>query len=162
VHGAAGGVGAFAVQLAHGRGAHVVGTASTKDLGTVSELGADQVVDHTGARFEDVVDQVDLVFDTVGGERLERSPAVVRPGGRLVSIATEPPREPAAARGISAVYFVVEPNRGQLVELTRLVDSGALRPTIDEVFPLADARKAFERSLGNHGRGKIVLRVADE
>jgi NADPH:quinone reductase-like Zn-dependent oxidoreductase len=161
VHGAAGGVGAFAVQLAHGRGAHVVGTASTKDLGTVRELGADQVVDHTGARFEDVVDQVDLVFDTVGGERLERSPAVVRPGGRLVSIATEPPREPAAARGISAVYFVVEPNREQLVELTRLVDSGALRPTIDEVFPLADARKAFERSLGNHGRGKIVLRVAD-
>jgi NADPH:quinone reductase-like Zn-dependent oxidoreductase len=162
VHGAAGGVGSFAVQLAHGRGAHVVGTASTKDLDTVRELGADQVVDHTGARFEDVVDQVDLVFDTVGGERLERSPAVVRPGGRLVSIATEPRREPAAARGISAVYFVVEPNREQLVELTRLVDSGALRPTIDEVFPLADARKAFERSLGNHGRGKIVLRVADE
>jgi NADPH:quinone reductase-like Zn-dependent oxidoreductase len=162
VHGAAGGVGSFAVQLAHGRGAHVVGTASTKDLDTVRELGADQVVDHTDARFEDVVDQVDLVFDTVGGERLERSTAVVRPGGRLVSIATEPRREPAAARGISAVYFVVEPNREQLVELTRLVDSGALRPTIDEVFRLADARKAFERSLGTHGRGKIVLRVADD
>jgi NADPH:quinone reductase-like Zn-dependent oxidoreductase len=162
VHGAAGGVGSFAVQLAHERGAQVVGTASTKDLETVHELGADQVVDHTGSRFEDVVDEVDLVFDTVGGERLERSPAVVRPGGRLVSIATEPPQEPSAARGISVLYFVVEPNREQLVELTRLVDSGALRPTIDEVFPLADARKAFERSLGDHGRGKIVLRVADE
>jgi NADPH:quinone reductase-like Zn-dependent oxidoreductase len=162
VHGAAGGVGGFAVQLAHWRGAHVIGTASAQNLETARRLGADQVIDHTSTRFEDAAGQVDLVFDTVGGDRLERSPAVVRPGGRLVSVATEPPQKRAAARGITAVYFVVEPNREQLVELARLADSGDLRPTIDAVFPLSDARKAFERSLGDHRGGKIVLRVVDE
>jgi NADPH:quinone reductase-like Zn-dependent oxidoreductase len=153
VHGAAGGVGSFAVQLARARGAHVIGTASTRNVGTVRALGADQVVDHTRTRFEDVIDPVDLVFDTAGGERLERSHAVLRPGGRLVSVAEEAP---------GAVYFVVEPNREQLVELAKLADDGKLRPTVDEVFPLADARTAFERSLGEHGAGKIVLRVVDE
>jgi NADPH:quinone reductase-like Zn-dependent oxidoreductase len=162
VHGAAGGVGGLAVQLAHWRGAHVIATASAQNLETARRLGADQVIDHTSTRFEDAAGQVDLILDTVGGDRLERSPAVVRPGGRLVSVATEPPQEQATARGITAVYFVVEPNREQLVELAKLVDGGDLRPIIDAVFPLADARTAFERSLGSHGGGKIVLRVADE
>jgi NADPH:quinone reductase-like Zn-dependent oxidoreductase len=162
IHGAAGGVGGFAVQLAHGRGAYVIGTAAGGNVATARSLGADQVVDHTSARFEDVVDEVDLVFDTAGGERLERSPAVVRQGGRLVSLAAEPPQERAAERGITALYFVVEPSREQLVELARLVDGGGLRVTIDEVFALGDARAAFERSLGEHGGGKIVLRVANE
>jgi NADPH:quinone reductase-like Zn-dependent oxidoreductase len=155
VHGAAGGVGGFAVQLARWRGVQVIGTASTGNLDTARRLGADQVVDYTTTRFEDAVGQVDLVFDTAGGERLEHSPAVLRPGGRLVSVATEPPRPP----GIDAVYFVVEPAREQLVQLAGLVDGGDLRPTIDRVFPLADAREAFARSLGDHRGGKIVLRV---
>jgi NADPH:quinone reductase-like Zn-dependent oxidoreductase len=160
IHGAAGGVGAFAVQLAHRCGAKVVGTVSTANLEAARALGADQVVDHTTSRFEDAVEQVDVVFDTAGGERLERSPAVLRPGGRLVSVAEEPPR--GAARGITASYFVVEPNRQQLVELAEAADRGELRPVIDEVFPLGDARQAFERSLGNHRAGKIVLRVVDD
>jgi NADPH:quinone reductase-like Zn-dependent oxidoreductase len=155
VHGAAGGVGGFAVQLARWRGAQVIGTASAGNLDTARRLGADQVVDHSATRFEDAVGQVDLVFDTAGGARLERSPAVLRLGGRLVSVAAEPPRPP----GIDAVYFVVEPDRDQLVELARLVDGGELRPTIDAVFPLADAHQAFARSLGEHRGGKIVLRV---
>jgi NADPH:quinone reductase-like Zn-dependent oxidoreductase len=159
IHGAAGGVGAFAVQLAHWRGAHVVGTASTANLETVRALGADQVLDHTTTRFEDAVGPVDVVFDTAGGDRLERSPAVLRPGGRLVSIAEEPP--PDAAAGITASYFVVAPNRRQLVELAEAADSGNLRPVIGQVFPLGDARQAFERSLGDHRPGKIVLRVAE-
>jgi NADPH:quinone reductase-like Zn-dependent oxidoreductase len=158
IHGAAGGVGAFAVQLAHWRGAHVVGTASTANLETARALGADQVVDHTATRFEDAVEPVDVVFDTAGGDRLARSPAVLRPGGRLVSVAEEPP--PGAA-GVTASYFVVAPNRRQLVELAKAADRGELRPVIDEVFPLGDARQAFERSLGNHRPGKIVLRVAE-
>ncbi|MGH3034542.1 MAG: NADP-dependent oxidoreductase [Gaiellaceae bacterium] len=162
IHGAAGGVGSFAVQLAHERGAHVIGTASSGNVETARELGADEVIDHTKTRFEDVVDPVDVVFDTAGGDRLKRSPAVVRPGGRLVSIAEEPPSESSEARGIRALYFVVEPNREQLVELARLVDRGDVRATIDEVFPLADARRAFERSLGGNRRGKIVLRVVAE
>jgi NADPH:quinone reductase-like Zn-dependent oxidoreductase len=157
IHGAAGGVGAFAVQLAHWRGAHVVGTASTANLETARALGADQVLDHTTTRFEDAVEQVDVVFDTAGGDRLERSPAVLRPGGRLVSVAEEPPD----AAGITASYFVVAPNRRQLVELAEAADRGELRPVIDQVFPLGDARQAFERSLGNHRPGKIVLRVAE-
>ena len=106
-----------------------------------------------------MVDPVDLVFDTVGGERLERSPAVLRAGGRLVSIATEPPHIDAQ-REIDAIYFVVEPNRGQLTELATLADGGDLRPTIDKTYPLADARAAFERTLERGRRGKIVLRVA--
>jgi len=162
VHGAAGGVGGFAVQLAHHHGAFVVGTASAANLQAARDLGADQVVDHISTRFEDLVEPVDLVFDTAGGDRLARSPAVVRPGGRLVSVAAEPPREAAAERGIEAVYFVVEPNREQLVEIAQIVDDGALRATIDEVFPLEDARAAFERGQQRHGPGKIVLRVADQ
>jgi NADPH:quinone reductase-like Zn-dependent oxidoreductase len=154
IHGAAGGVGQFAVQLARWRGAHVVATASAGNVETARELGADEVVDHATTRFDDVVEPVDLVFDTVGGERLARSPAVVGPGGRIVSVAEEPPP------GVDAVYFVVEPDREQLIEIARLVDAGELHPAIDEVFPLAEARAAFERSLGDNRRGKIVLQVA--
>jgi NADPH:quinone reductase-like Zn-dependent oxidoreductase len=160
VHGASGGVGHFAVQLARRHGAHVIGTTSPGGVDAVRALGADEVIDHTAVRFEDAVEPVDLVFDAAGGERLERSPAVVKEGGRLVSVATEPPSE-AAARGIEAGYFVVEPNCAQLVEIAALVDAGDLRPTIDTVYPLAQARAAFERSLGVHGAGKIVLSVAN-
>jgi NADPH:quinone reductase-like Zn-dependent oxidoreductase len=156
VHGAAGGVGGFAVQLARARGAHVVGTASASSIGLARELGAHEVLDHASTSFEDAIAPVDLVFDTAGGDRLARSPAVVRPGGRLVSVASEPP----AGNGIETVYFVVEPSRDQLVELAGLVDRGALRPTVDAVFPLEEARAAFERSLSRRGRGKIVLDVA--
>jgi NADPH:quinone reductase-like Zn-dependent oxidoreductase len=158
VHGATGGVGHFAVQLAKWRGSRVIAPVSSANVETARELGADQMIDISEARFEDVVDPVDLVFDTVGGDRLERSPAVIRRGGRLVSLAEEPPREAA----ISTAYFVVEPSREQLVELATLADGGDLRPAIDTVFPLADAREAFERSLSHAGRGKIVLRVADD
>ncbi len=161
IHGAAGGVGHFATQLARSRGAHVIGTASPENIGRAREFGAHEVLDHTNIRFEEELDPVDLVFDTVGGELLARSPAIVRRGGRLVSVAEEPPKTPPEA-GIQATYFVVEPNRDQLVELARLVDGGDLRPAIDSVFPLADARAAFERSMATGKRGKVVLRVADD
>jgi NADPH:quinone reductase-like Zn-dependent oxidoreductase len=162
VHGAAGAVGGLAVQLAHARGATVIGTCSTKDVQAARELGVDEVIDHPTTRFEDVVQRIDLVFDTVGGERLQRSLSILEPGARLVSVSAEPSMEEAREAGIEAVYFVVEPNRGQLVELATLADSGDLRPTIDAVFPLAEARDAFERSLQRDHRGKIVLRVVEE
>jgi NADPH:quinone reductase-like Zn-dependent oxidoreductase len=162
IHGAGGGVGHLAVQLARRRGAHVIGTASGSGVELARALGADEAIDHTAVRFEDVVDPVDLVFDTVGGDRLERSPAVLRARGRLVSVAEEPPVERSTGRSITSVYFVVEPSRLQLIELARLVDGGEVRPVIDRVFPLADARAAFERSLAAGKRGKIVLRVAEE
>src|SRR5205823_4648092 len=138
IHGAAGGVGAFAVQLARARGAHIIGTASAGNMQAALELGADQVVDHASFRFEDVVDPVDLVFDTAGGERLERSPAVLRTGGRLISIVAQPPQD-ATNGSIDAIYFVVAPNHDQLTELARLADAGQLRATIDKSFPLIDA-----------------------
>jgi NADPH:quinone reductase-like Zn-dependent oxidoreductase len=148
IHGAAGGVGSFAIQLAHWRGAHVIGTASRPE----QALGADEVLDYASG--EDAVRGVDLVFDTVGGDVLVRSAASLRPGARLVSVAEEPPAP--------GTYFVVEPNRAQLVELGRLADEGVLRPAIDSVFPLAEARAAFQRLAGRGKSGKVVLRLVDD
>ena len=133
IHGATGGVGQFATQLARERGAHVIATVSSEDVERARALGADEVIDHTAERFEEVVEPVDLVFDTTGGDRLVRSPAVLRPGGRLVSVAEEPPR--TTDDGDNAVYFVVEPNREQLAEISQLVDSGRLEVQVDQTFP---------------------------
>jgi NADPH:quinone reductase-like Zn-dependent oxidoreductase len=148
IHGAAGGVGGFAVQLARAGGAHVIGTASAADLGLVLELGAHQAID-TATCFENAVAPVDVVFDTVGGDRLRRSYAVLRAHGRLVSVAEEPPD--------GGVYFIVEPNRDQLRSLARLAEVGELRPPSVEVFALTSAREAFARSLEPRRRGKVVL-----
>jgi NADPH:quinone reductase-like Zn-dependent oxidoreductase len=150
IHGAAGAVGGFAVQLARARGAHVIGTASAANLGLVRELGAHEAVDATST-LEDVVEPVDVVFDTAGGERLRRSPAVLCTGGRLVSVA-EPPSD-------GGVYFIVEPNRDQLQSLANLADAGKLQPPSVEIFPLTAAPHAFARSLQPGHRGKIVLAV---
>lgn len=155
VLGAAGGVGHLAVQIARACGAHVIGVASAANADLVLELGAHEVVEADGWN-EDGIEPVDLVFDTVGGERFARAASVVRVGGRMVSIAEAPPD------GVEADYFVVEPNREQLMELTQLADNGELRPQIDSIFPLEDARAAFERSMAGGKRGKVVLRVADE
>jgi NADPH:quinone reductase-like Zn-dependent oxidoreductase len=159
IHGAAGGVGHLATQLAHWRGAHVIGTAMGAGAQAARAHGADEVIEASSVRFEDAIELVDLVFDTVGGDRLARSPAVVGPGGRLVSIAEEPPEE--SGQDLSTTYFVVEPNRGQLLEIARLIDGGELRVMIDSVFSLRDARRAFARTMEGT-RGKVVLRVREE
>ena len=153
IHGAAGGVGHIACQLARWRGAHVMATATGAGVEAAREFGAHEVMDRAGTRFEDVGGPVDLVFDTVGGDALVRSRSVLREGGRIVSVAEEPPE------GVQATYFVVEPDREQLVELARLVDEEAVRPAIDSVFPLANAVKAFERVMTPGKRGKVVLEV---
>jgi NADPH:quinone reductase-like Zn-dependent oxidoreductase len=154
VTGAAGGVGQFATQLARWRGAYVIGVASPSSLEAARELGAHELVDGSGDGLEHV-GPVDLALDTAGGDLLRRASALVRPGGRLVSVAEEP-----EATGADAVYFVVEPSRDQLVRIARLVDDGVIRPLIDSVYPLSDARAAFERTLARGKRGKVVLRVA--
>jgi NADPH:quinone reductase-like Zn-dependent oxidoreductase len=153
--GAVGGVGHLAVQIARAHGAHVIGAASRANEQLVLDLGAHDVFD-TDIWPGDGFEPVDLVFDTVGGERFGRAATLLREGGRMVSIAEPPPE------GIDADYFVVEPNRDQLEELTRLADNGELRPQIDSVFPLQDARAAFDRSMAGGKRGKVVLRVIDE
>ena len=154
IHGAAGGVGGFAVQLACWRGARVTGTASRANLEFVRSLGADQVIDYQATRFEDVVRDVDVVFDTVGGETLERSWGVLRPGGRLVTIAASGER--TADERIRAAFFIVEPSRSQLEEIGWLIDSTALRPIVGSVFPLAEARQAYQHK---PRYGKTVLQV---
>jgi NADPH:quinone reductase-like Zn-dependent oxidoreductase len=159
IHGAAGGVGHLATQLARWSGAHLIGTATGDAVAEARELGAHEVVDRGSARFEDAVEPVDLVFDTVGGEVLTRSPAVVRAGGRIVSVAEEPPE---LSTDVEATYFVVEPNGRQLAELGGLVERGDVRPRIDSVYPLVDARPAFERSGARGTRGKIVIDVVGD
>jgi NADPH:quinone reductase-like Zn-dependent oxidoreductase len=155
VQGAAGGVGVFAVQLARWRGASVIGTASARNLEFVRGLGGDEVIDYRATRFEDAVRDVDVVFDTVGDETLERSWGVLRPGGRLVTIATS--GEGASDPRTRAAFFIVQAKRDQLSEIARLIDSGALRAVVDAVFPLAEARRAYAH---RPARGKVVLRVA--
>jgi NADPH:quinone reductase-like Zn-dependent oxidoreductase len=160
VHGAGGAVGAFAVQLAHWKGARVVGTASARNMQLVRELGADEVVDYATTGYEEAIAGVDVVLDTVGGETLTRSWRMLTPGGILISIVDEPPQEQAAAHSVRAAFFVVKPNRGQLGEITRLIDAGQLRPLVEAVYPLAQGHEAYTRAARGHLRGKIVLSSA--
>jgi NADPH:quinone reductase-like Zn-dependent oxidoreductase len=157
VHGAAGAVGLFAVQLAHRLGARVVGTCSTANVEFTRDLGADEVIDYRTQRFEDRVRNVDVVFDTVGGETFERSWEVLKPGGRMVTIAAA--GEFTASQRVRDAFFIVEPKRDQLAEVARLIDAGELRSPVGAVFPLAEAARAYAHK---GGRGKAVLRVVDE
>jgi len=154
VHGAAGGVGSIAVQLATGAGAKVVGTGRASAEPLVLELGAVRFVDLDKEPFEDVVRQVDVVFDTIGGDVLARSAAVAKARGALVSIVAPPPVEPEGPR---SVYFIREPDRGQLVEIARKVDAGELRPHVGAVYPLPEAHEAFRAKNGESIPGKVVL-----
>ncbi len=161
IHGGVGGVGVFAVQLAHWAGAQVIATASARNRGLLRELGANEIIDYTTTRFGEVIHDVDLVFDTVGGDNLQRSCQVIKPGGVLVSIVSPPPpADVTQGHDVRFVWFEVEPNRDELVHIGALIDAGRLRPIIDTVFPLAKARQAYEQAAKGHTRGKIVLRVA--
>ena len=161
IHGGAGGVGSFAVQLARWRGAHVTATASARDAELVRDLGAGDVIDYRAQRFEEAVADMDLVFDTVGGETWERSWDVLRPGGRLVSIAVPRPPERETGDGRRAIWFVVESNRMQLIEIGGLIDGGHLRPIVSAVLPLAEGRAAYGAGHNGRGPGKAVLLVAE-
>ncbi|HEX6478198.1 MAG TPA: NADP-dependent oxidoreductase [Ktedonobacteraceae bacterium] len=163
IQGAAGGVGVFAVQLARWAGAQVIATASARNRDFLRELGANEVIDYTTTRFEEVVKPVDLVFDLVGGDTLARSWQVVKPGGMLVSVVSPRPSADAIkGYDVRFAWFVVQPNREQLVQIGALIDAGRIRPIIDTVLPLAQARQAYEQGAKGHTRGKIVLQVVDE
>jgi NADPH:quinone reductase-like Zn-dependent oxidoreductase len=159
IHGGAGGVGTYAVQLAKWRGAYVIATASARNDGFLRELGADEVIDYTAARFEDKVRDADVVLDTVGGDTLDRSWGVLRKGGVLVTTAGTAAEDKAARYGVRGVFFIVEPSRAQLVEIGRLIDSGRIRPVVSNVLPLTQARDLFAQGLSGHTRGKLVLSV---
>lgn len=161
IHAAAGGVGSMAVQLAKARGARVIATASAVNLGLLTELGADQSIDYTKTRFEDVVRDVDVVFDTIGGDTQERSWSVLKADGILVSIISPPSVETASAHGVRCAFVFIQPSGPQLTAIARLIDEGHIKPIIHTVLPLADVRQAHAISQGGHARGKIVLHVAD-
>jgi len=159
IHGAAGSVGVFAVQLARWRGAHVIATASAANLDFVRMLGAVQVIDYQTTRFEDVVRDVDVVFDTVGGETLERSWRVLKAGGRLVTVATQ--GAGAVEQRVRDAFLLVRADGSQLKQIAKLIDAGELRVFVETVFPLARAREAYVRAQQGKMRGKIALRVLE-
>jgi NADPH:quinone reductase-like Zn-dependent oxidoreductase len=156
VHGAAGGVGSLAVQLAREAGARVIATGRARDRDTALGLGAETFVDLHADRLEDT-EPADVVFDVIGGEILDRSAALVRPGGTLVTIAAPPTVTPMNGR---AIFFVVEPDRARLADLAQRLRDGRLRPIVGEVHPLAEAPAAF--APGRHGIGRTIIRVVPE
>ncbi len=151
----------MAVQLAHWKGATVIGTASARNADFVKSLGADRVIDYRTTRFEDVVHDVDVVLDTQAGETQRRSYQVLKKGGILVS--TLGIQDPGLAKqyGVRASGFMAQPNGGELAQIARLVDEGKVRPEVTTVLPLRDVAKAQEQSEAGHTRGKIVLKVSD-
>ncbi len=156
IHGAAGGVGSFAVQLARHKKAHVIATASAANAEFVKTLGADQVIDYRTTPFEAVVRDVDVVLDTVGGGTRDRSWGVLRKGGQLVTIAADAER--FSQPRVRDAFFIVEPNRVQLIEISRLIEAGVMKPVVGAVFPMERFREAYEQK---PARGKNVLQMAE-
>jgi NADPH:quinone reductase-like Zn-dependent oxidoreductase len=159
IHGAGGSVGGFAVQFAKHAGAYVVAAANGPDLTYVSSLGADQALDYAAAPFEDVVKDVDLVLDVIGGGIQERSLKVLRRGGILVSTLGISVSDEAASRSIEAKAFFVRPDSAQLAEIAGLIDAGKIRLNVGTILPLEKAREAHELVQSGRPRGKVVLKV---
>jgi NADPH:quinone reductase-like Zn-dependent oxidoreductase len=156
IQGGAGAVGLFAVQLAHQHGAHVIATASQKNLQLVAELGADEVIDYKTSRFEDRSGKVDVVFDSAGGDALDRSWSVLNPGGRLVTIVSGLPDN--AEQRMKDAFFIVEPSQKQLLEVARLLDTGTLKTYVNAVVPFEEASDAYRGTVrGKLGYGKVVI-----
>jgi NADPH:quinone reductase-like Zn-dependent oxidoreductase len=158
IHGAAGGVGSFAVQFAKWKGARVIGTASGDHAGQVSQFGA-KVIDYRKTKFEQVAREVDVVLDTVGGETQERSWKVLKRGGVLVSLVQPPSPEKAAAHGARGLIVYQKGNSEQLAAIADLVAKEKVKVNVETVLPLQEARKAQEISKSGHSAGKIVLEV---
>ena len=161
IHGASGSVGIFAVQLARRAGASVIATASARNTEFLRQLGAERVIDYHSERFGEHVGDVDLVFDGVGGTTLERSWDVLKPAGRLVTIAAD--SEGTQDERTEAAFFIVEPNQQELSEIARLLDRGELKICVDGVVPLAQASAAYFGAAGRQlGRGKVVITLIEE
>jgi NADPH:quinone reductase-like Zn-dependent oxidoreductase len=159
IHAGSGGVGHLAVQLAKWKGACVFATASTKNQDLLCKLGVDKPIDYTQQRFEDVARHIDIVLDTIGGETQERSWAVLKKGGVLVSLVQLPSEEKAKELGVRSAFVAGHPSGAELGEIAKIIDSGKLAPVIDRVLPLSEARRALELSQSGHTHGKITLRV---
>ncbi|TXN30110.1 NADP-dependent oxidoreductase [Lacisediminihabitans profunda] len=159
VLGGAGGVGAFAVQLARHFGATVSATARGTDLDFVLGLGADVVLDYLNANENNLLDPADVLIDAVGGPARERAIRLVRPGGRFVTFSQPVDDALTGGRDLRTYFFIVEANEPELATIASLVDSGELRPTVARVYPLSEGRAAYAEGARLHGPGKTVLRV---
>lgn len=162
IHGAAGGVGSFAVQFAKWKGAYIFGTASEKNEQFLKSIGADEFIDYKKQRFEDVVGKVDVVLDTIGGDTFERSWGVLRPNGFLVSTVASIPEGAPEKYGVRAKTLIAQPDGEELAQIADVIDEQQVKPIVTTVFPLSEAKKAHEMSESHHTRGKIVLKVAEE
>jgi NADPH:quinone reductase-like Zn-dependent oxidoreductase len=160
IHGGSGGVGHFAIQFAKARGAYVITTVSAQHVDFVRGLGADEVIDYKTQRFEDVVKDVDLVYDLIAGQTQERSFAVLKRGGILVSTLAEPSQEKARAAGVRALRYTCKENGGELEEIGRLIDEGKVKPKIARTYGLAEAASAMDFVEQGHTEGKVVLKIA--
>jgi NADPH:quinone reductase-like Zn-dependent oxidoreductase len=159
IHGGAGGVGHFAVQFAKAKGAFVVATASGRDQDFVRELGADLAIDYKAERFENVAGEIDVVLDLQGGETQERSWAVLKKGGVMISARQEPSPERAKEKAARAIRFICKPNAHQLTDIAQLIDKGEVRPVISQIFTidtLGDAQDFVEKG---GFRGKVAVRL---
>jgi len=159
VHGGAGAVGIFAIQLARSRGAHVATTVSAHNFEFVQSLGANQVIDYKAVRFENEVRDIDVVFDAVGGDTLRRSWDVLKQGGRMVTIAAD--SENTADERERRAFFIVEPNRQQLTEISWRLDAGKLQAVIDATLPFPQALDAYTGAAQKKGRGKQVVTIVE-
>jgi NADPH:quinone reductase-like Zn-dependent oxidoreductase len=160
IHGGAGGVGHFAVQFAKVKGAYVATTASSQHLAFLRTLGADEVIDYKAQRFEDIIKDVDLVFDLVGGETQDRSWSVLKKGGSLVSTLAEPSKEKAAALGVHATRYTVSESGADLALIGGLIDAGRVKPFITRTYQLHEAAAAQQFLEHEHPPGKVVLSVS--
>jgi NADPH:quinone reductase-like Zn-dependent oxidoreductase len=156
---ASGGVGSLAVQIAKAKGAFVIGMASGHNEAFVRDLGADEFVDYTKQNFEEVVKDVDVVFDTVGGDTFEKAFQTVKPGGFLVTAVQFPSEEKAQEFGVKVARVYCKPNAAQLAAISKLVDEGKLKAHVSTVLPLAEVKKAHQLSESGRTRGKIVLQI---
>ncbi len=157
--GGAGGVGLYAVQFARWKGAHVISTASTRNVDFVRSLGAETVIDYTNTSVEDMVHDVDLVFDTVGGKALASVWPTLKRGGTLVTIADQPDQVKAEELGVHAKRFSANVTSELLNTFVQLINAGDVKPVVGHIFSLDEAGKAQELSQGGHGRGRIILHI---
>jgi len=162
IHAGAGGVGSFAIQFAKWAGAHVITTASASNAELVRDLGADEFVDYRSQRFESVLDKVDVVLDTIGGDTQLRSIALLRQGGRLFSVVATPDGAALTSAGATGGMLMVQPSSDDLARIAELIDAGSVRVIIDSVFPLSQVRAAHAKSQTGRARGKIVLEVISD
>jgi NADPH:quinone reductase-like Zn-dependent oxidoreductase len=157
IHGAAGGVGSIAVQIAHRMGLHVICTASSASFERLRVYGAHQLIDYTTTRFEDCVNNVDAVLDTVGGSVQQRSYSVLKPGGSLISIVQVPSQSEAEKHRVTARILITEFSTDHLNAVARLVDGGEIRPCVARIYPLSEASRVWGDTFGRQVSGKIVF-----